>query len=394
MEQAQQKIESNREVKSISGKYTHIIKWGAVLTLVYFLLAAVSIIGNGFKIATGGAASQLFEFATNPVIALMIGVVATAAIQSSSTVTSIIVGLVAGGLPITMAIPMVMGANIGTSLTSTIVSLGHVREGEEFKRAFSAATVHDSFNVFAVLLILPIELLFHPLEHISFWLAAFFAGDVTVADVGVSNFNFISFAIAPVVNLIMWSSSLIYGMWQGIILIIFGVGIILFVVHSIGKILKRLMTGRALEIMNSAVGRGPISGIGAGSLITILVQSSSTTTALIVPMAGSGIMTMKQVYPFTLGSNIGTTITALLAATAITGPSAVLALQIALLHFLFNLLGILLIFSIPLLRNIPPTIAEYMAEVTQKSKWFVGAYILSVFFLVPLLVLGISKAFF
>jgi len=376
------------------GKYAPVIQWGAVITLVYLLLAAVSVIGNGFKIASGGAAAQLFEFATNPVIALMIGIVATATIQSSSTVTSIIVGLVAGGLPIAMAIPMVMGANIGTSLTSTIVSLGHVRDGEEFKRAFSAATVHDSFNVFAVVLLLPIELLFHPLENISLWLAGLVSGDAVMADVSVSGFNVISYAITPVVDMIMFSSSLLQGALQGIVLIVIGVGIILFVVHSIGKILKKLMTGRALEIMNTAVGRGPISGIGAGSLITILVQSSSTTTALIVPMAGSGVMTMKQVYPFTLGGNIGTTVTALLAATAITGPTAILALQIALLHFLFNVFAILIIFCIPLLRNIPPTIAEKMADMTQKNKWFVGAYILSMFFIFPLLALGISRALF
>lgn len=384
------------ETKSsgIFESYKHLIKWGAVAALVYLLLVAVSIIGDGFEIATGGAAAQLFEFATNPIIALMIGVVATAAIQSSSTVTSIIVGLVAGGLPMSMAIPMIMGANIGTSLTSTIVSLGHVRNGEEFKRAFSAATVHDSFNVFAVLLILPIELLFHPLEHASLWLAGFFSGDIAMADVGVSSFNIVSFAIAPLVNLIMWSSSLIQGIWQGIFLIILGVGLILFVVHAIGRILKRLMTGRALEIMNTAVGRGPISGIGAGTAITVLVQSSSTTTSLIVPMAGSGVMSMKQIYPFTLGGNIGTTVTALLAATAITGATAVLAFQIALLHLLFNVFAILLIFSIPFLRNVPPTVAEKMAEMTQKRKWFVGAYIVSVFFLLPLLALGVSELFF
>ncbi|PWN06008.1 sodium:phosphate symporter [Rhodohalobacter mucosus] len=372
-------------------KYKSALKWSAVLALIYLLLVAVSIIGDGFEIATGGAAARLFAFATNPIIALMIGVVATAAIQSSSTVSSIIVGLVAGGLPLTMAIPMVMGANIGTSLTSTIVSLGHVRDGEEFKRAFSAATVHDSFNLFAVFLILPIELIFHPLENLSLWLAGFMAGDAAVTGVEVSSFNFVSFALAPIVDLILWSSSVIQGTWQGIFLIFLGVALILFVVHSIGKILKMLMTGRALEIMNTSVGRGPISGIGAGTLITVLVQSSSTTTSLIVPMAGSGVMSMKQVYPFTLGGNIGTTVTALLAATAITGATALLAFQIALIHFLFNVFAIILIFSIPVLRNVPPAIAEKMAEMTQKRAWFVGAYIVTVFFFIPLLVLGISE---
>jgi solute carrier family 34 (sodium-dependent phosphate cotransporter) len=383
--------------KSILKKFNHYgngAKWTAVMMLIYFLLVAVALIGDGFKISTGEAAAQLFAFATNPLIALMVGVVATAAIQSSSTVTSIIVGLVAGGLPLSIAIPMIMGANIGTSLTSTIVSLGHARDGDEFERAFSAATVHDCFNVLAVLLLFPIELMFHPLENASLWLAGFFASDIASADVNVSSFNIISIAIAPSVNAFMWVTGIMDGAWQGIILILIGICMILYVVHSIGKILKKLMTGKALKILNNAVGRGPISGIGAGGIITVLVQSSSTTTALIVPMAGSGVMTMKQVYPFTLGGNLGTTVTALLAATAITGPTSIIAFQIALLHLLFNLFAILLIFSIPFLRNIPPTTAEKMAAITQKNKWFVGAYIVTLFFLIPLCTLGISEVFF
>lgn len=382
---------------NISGKFDHsgnLIKWIAVSALIYLLLVAVAMIGDGFKISTGAAAEQLFSFATNPVIALMVGVVATAAIQSSSTVTSIIVGLVAGGLPMAIAIPMIMGANIGTSLTSTIVSLGHVRSGEEFERAFSAATVHDSFNVLAVLLLFPIELMFHPLENASLWLAGFFAPDIAAAGVSISSFNIIAIAIEPPVNAFLWITGALVDVWQGLILIFAGIALILFVVHSVGKILKKLMTGRALELLNSAVGRGPITGMGAGGIITVMVQSSSTTTALIVPMAGSGVMSMKQVYPFTLGGNLGTTVTALLAATAITGSTAILAFQIALLHLLFNLTAILLIFSIPFLRNIPPNIAEEMASVTQKNKWFVGAYIITLFFLVPLTVLGISELFF
>ena len=141
------------------------LSWLLVLALVYLLLAAVAGIGDGFKLAAGDNARELFAFASNPIIALVVGLVATAIFQSSSTVTSIIVGLVAGGLPLGIAIPMVMGANIGTSLTSTLVSLGHVRNGEEFRRAFAAATVHDSFNLCAVAILLPLEILFQPLLH-------------------------------------------------------------------------------------------------------------------------------------------------------------------------------------------------------------------------------------
>lgn len=110
---------SNRPTKAATS-------WLMVIGLVYLLITAVGTISAGFKIATGGQAKELFAFATNPFLGLIIGTMATALIQSSSTVTSIIVALVAGGLPIAVAVPMIMGANIGTTITNTIVSLGHV----------------------------------------------------------------------------------------------------------------------------------------------------------------------------------------------------------------------------------------------------------------------------
>ena len=126
-----------------------LFNWMSVIVLVYLILVAVGAISHGFKDFSGGAegAAQIFAFANNPFVALLLGILATALVQSSSTVTSVIVGLVAGGLPIGMAIPMVMGANLGTTITNTIVSMGHVRDRAEFRRAFAAATVHDFFNL-------------------------------------------------------------------------------------------------------------------------------------------------------------------------------------------------------------------------------------------------------
>ena len=366
------------------------LEWVSATLLVYLLLTAVGIIGDGFKIASAGRAEQLFLFASNPLIALITGIVATSLIQSSSTVTSIIVGMVAGGMPINIAIPMVMGANIGTSLTSTIVSLGHIRDGEEFKRAFSAATVHDSFNLFAVAILLPLELIFSPLQKASaIFSSVFIAGSSS----GLTQVNLLGMILKPSSEAISSSVAWLPGIWSGIMLIVIGVTLILFVVRAIGNVLKKVMVGRAREIMHKTIGRGPISGMSAGGIITILVQSSSTTTALIVPMAGSGLFSLKQVYPFTLGGNLGTTVTALLAAIAITGPLAGLALQIALVHLFFNLFAIVLIYSIPFLRNVPIYMAEYLALLAQRNKLYVIAYIAGVFFLGPLTILGISRIF-
>ncbi|MBC55237.1 MAG: sodium:phosphate symporter [Gammaproteobacteria bacterium] len=362
--------------------------WLLVILLIYLLLAAVGAIGDGFKSASGDNARELFSFASNPLIALVVGLLATALIQSSSTVTSIIVGLVAGGLPISIAIPMAMGANIGTSLTSTLVSLGHVRNGQEFRQAFAAATVHDAFNLLAVFILLPIEILFRPLERASLVFAELLVSDSSVS---MSDFNVMKMLLAPAGDVLNAMTAWLPGILSGLALIALGIALILFVVTKIGKILRLLLVGKAKDIMHSAVGRGPLAGIASGTVMTVLVQSSSTTTALIVPLAGTGVFTIRQVYPFTLGANIGTTITALLAATAIHGPMAVLALQIALVHLFFNLAAILVIFGTPVLRDVPIWIAENLARLAQINKLYVIAYIAGVFFVLPLVAIGIGR---
>ena len=365
-------------------------QWLGIAFLVYLLLVAVGMIGSGFKLAAGPQAKELFEFASNPITALVIGVLATALIQSSSTVTSIIVGLVAGGMPVEIAIPMVMGANIGTTVTNTIVSLGMMRQGDDFKRAFAAATIHDFFNVLSVIIFLPLEVMFGVLEKMGAFLATLLVGGESMS---VKGFNFIKPLVKPPLNLLKETfhgiglSDLIVG----VALIVMGITLIFFVITAIGKILKVIMVGKAKDILHKAVGRGPISGITSGTLITVLVQSSSTTTSLIVPLAGSGVFNLRQVYPFTLGANIGTTITALLAATAITGVNAIFALQIALIHFLYNLIGVLVIYTIPPLRDIPIKAAEILSTLAQRNKLYVAGYMLLVFVIIPLILIGTSE---
>ncbi|QHQ33838.1 Na/Pi symporter [Algicella marina] len=361
------------------------MEWVAVAALVYLLISAVSVIGTGFKTATGGHAEELFAFATNPFAGLVVGTVATALIQSSSTVTSIIVGLVAGGLPVEVAVPMVMGANIGTSITNTIVSLGHVREKKEFARAFSAATVHDFFNLFSVVIFLPLEIMFGLLEGLGKAMASVFA----VEDASMGGLNFVKAATAPVVDLIKGIAHTMGDTMGGIFMIVLGVALIFLSIHFIGKLLKQLMVGKAREIMHTAIGKGPVSGIASGTLVTVLVQSSSTTTSLMVPLAGSGAFGLKQIYPFTLGANIGTCITALLAATAVDG-NTVAALQIAFIHLTYNVLGVLVIFGLPFLRYLPVRAAEWLGLTAAENKFIALAYILGVFFVIPGLCLGVT----
>jgi len=356
------------------------LQWVLVALLVYLLIAAVGMIGSGFKAATKGHAVELFEFATNPFMALVIGIVATSMIQSSSTVTSIIVGLVAGGLPVDTAIPMIMGANIGTTVTNSIVSLAHVKHGKAFRRAFAAATVHDFFNLLAVAIFLPLEIMFGFLEKLSDNIAHFMIGGENLS---VKGLNFIKPAIKPLINLFQEIAAFISQPGAAAILVVFGIFLIFLSITLISRVLKKLMVGRARKMLHTAIGKGPVTGIFSGTVITVLVQSSSTTTSLMVPLAGSGIFRLKQIYPFTLGANIGTTITALLAATAVSGPTAVLAMEIAIVHLLYNMFGVVLIYGFEPLREIPLKGAMTLARLAEKSKIYALSYLLGLFFVLP-----------
>ena len=366
-----------------------VVPWLIVLVTVYVLLVAVGAIGVGFRQLCGGreGVESLFVFATNPFVGLVLGILATALIQSSSTVTSIIVGLVAGGLPIGVAIPMIMGANVGTTVTNTLVSIGHVRRPKEFKSAFAAATIHDSFNLLSILIFLPLELAFGILEKLSGTVGHFIENIETI---DASGNGIVKIVIGSGTRFLESLTSFLPDRWAGSVQIILGVALILISIMILGKVLKSVFVGKAQRFLQAAVGKGSVIGIGSGALVTVLVQSSSTTTSIIVPLAGSGVISLRQVYPFTLGANIGTTITALLAATAITGPTHAVAHQIAIAHFLYNTLGVIVIFGIPWLRKIPMVCAEWLADTASERKIWAVAYVLGLFFAIPCALVALS----
>nr|WP_136250646.1 Na/Pi symporter [Ningiella ruwaisensis] len=364
------------------------LRWAVLLVLVFAMLAAVSLIGGGFKTATQDHATALFEFAANPIMGLIIGMVATALIQSSSTVSSIIVALVAGGLPIHIAIPMMMGANIGTSITNTIVSLGHIGNKQEFQRAFNAATVHDFFNIFAVCIFLPLEMAFGFLESLSAAMVSLFTLG-SAAEVG--SFNPVKFVISPFVDSIKALTGALPYMYDGLARIVLGLGLIILSITWMGRVMKSLMVGRARLILERSLGAGSVAGIASGTAVTVLVQSSSTTTSLMVPLVGNGIVTARAIYPFTLGANIGTCITAIIAALAVEGVNAIFALQIAFVHFCFNVLAVALIYGLAFLRELPPKLSYQLSLKVAEQKLYGVGYIVGVFFIVPLMAILVLR---
>ena len=151
------------------------IKVILVILFLYLFLVSIGLMGAAFKGFGKGFAEGLLNTTSNSFIGLFIGILATSLVQSSSTTTSIVVGMVASGvLTIGNAVPIIMGANIGTTVTNTLVAIGHVTRREEFKRAIAGATVHDFFNLICVGIMFPLELATGFLQKLATYLAGVF----------------------------------------------------------------------------------------------------------------------------------------------------------------------------------------------------------------------------
>ena len=328
----------------------------------------------------GDFAENILTTTSNPFIALFIGILSTTIFQSSSTTTSLIVGMVSGGaLNLTGAIPMIMGANIGTTVTNIIVSIGHINRGNEFKRAFAAATVHDFFNVFAVIILFPIEIAFGLLEKTATGFGTLLFGSVSGNEV----FN------SPIKMAIKWGTKQLEAISfdNNVIFIIISVLLTFAMLYSIVKLLRSLVLHNIQKFFDQFIFKTAIRGILFGMLLTIMVQSSSITTSTIVPLAGAGVLTLRQVYPFTLGANIGTTVTAILAALTLN----MTALVAAFAHLFFNLYGILIIYLNPLFREIPIKMANWLSEVAIKNKFIPLIYLVCFFFLLPFIIIILGR---
>lgn len=362
---------------------TNALRGASVLLLVYGFLVSIRLMGGAFKAMGSETAQGLYEGISNPFAGLAVGILATVLVQSSSTSTSTIVGLVGqtGGtaLPLKTAIPMIMGANIGTTITNTIVSMGHIRQGGAFRRAFAAATVHDFFNLILVAVMLPIEVATGFLEKTATSLSTSLAGDSSV-----------KFA-NPVKDAVKAGSKPIISALEGLgleggalslVLIAVALGLMAISLVQITKNMRVLISGKLEQAMNRVLGRSGMLGILVGAILTISVQSSSITTSLLVPMCAAGILSLKNAFPIMLGANIGTTVTGLLASLATDKPGG---LTIALVHTLFNVIGVLVVYPIPALRNIPIRLARSLAIRAQRNPLWVGIYVLGVFVMTPFL---------
>jgi sodium-dependent phosphate cotransporter len=355
-----------------------------VVALLYLFLVGVKGLETGIKELGSGFTDTLFEGVSNPLAALFVGILGTVLVQSSSVTTATIVGLVAAGtVSVESAVPMVMGANIGTTVTNTLASLGYLRRSSEFRLAFAGATMHDFFNLLTVLVLLPIEIATGFLSRWAIDLAGLLrenaAIDFTKPDSPIK---------AAVKAPITWIKDFVEGVTTsetviGSVVLIAGLVMIFFALAFITRNMRLLVLSRIERSVNAVLGRGGgLPAMVLGLVITVSVQSSSITTSVLIPLIAAGVLSLQNAFPVTLGANVGTTVTALLASLATDGNAG---LAIALAHTMFNLLGILIWYPLPRLRVIPVRLAERLAVMAEVRKSLVLVYVVGGFILVPLI---------
>ncbi|MFC1724122.1 Na/Pi symporter [candidate division KSB1 bacterium] len=352
--------------------YKTLLRIFFLLFSIYLFFLSITLLGNSLKFLGEGFAENLMITTSSPFIGLFIGILCTSIIQSSSTTTCILIGIVSGGaISVENAIYIVMGANIGTTVTNGLVSLAHISRNQEFRRAFSASVVHDFFNIMAVIIIFPFQYFTNFLGKTAGYLGNLFenAGGLKFA-------NPIKVITEPVNGVIENLAS-----QNGILLIIISLFILFFALRNMVKTIKKLVIDKVENLFDKVIFNTPIRAFLFGLVLTAVVQSSSITISLVIPLAGAGVLTLYQVFPYALGANLGTTVTALLAACASNNISAIV---VAFAHLIFNFTGILVIYPF---RKIPIFLAKKFAEKSTEKKYFVIAYIITLFFIIPVLLI-------
>jgi len=378
-------MENNLETEKLAPSDTR--HWKPVLlNTVYILLALLTFLFTlDLMIASlqhlGSDAAEIIILATsNPFTGLFIGLLVTAIIQSSSATTSMVVALVASGsITLEGAIPILMGANVGTTITSTIVSLGFITKKKEFRRAVTIGTYHDFFNILTVLILFPLEYYFGFLSGLAqFFASAFFSEPLGLAQ---KQFNLTGDRFGIIINLIVTTID------NGFILAVLSIAMLFGSILFFRKVLSRTLGFGSQERFQQFFFKSPMKSFMWGLLTTAAIRSSTVTTSLVVPLVAKKVVRIKSAYPFILGANIGTTITAFIAAMF----NSNAAISIAIAHFLFNLIGVLIFFPIPYLNQLPIKLADRLGRFTLKYRLVGFLYVLLTFFFIPFSLIYFNK---
>lgn len=351
-----------------------------ILGALFIFLFALDLMISSLQHLGKTAAETIILATSNPFTGLFIGLLITAIIQSSSATTSMVVALVASGaITLEGAVPIIMGANVGTTITSTIVSLGFITRKKEFRRAVAAGTYHDFFNILTVVILFPLEYYFGFLSGLSGSLAALLFNQ----PIGPSkpNFSLLGSGFSPVINF------LVSNIGNGFLLALLSFALLFGSILFFRKVLTKLLGFGSQDRFQKFFFQHPLKSFGWGLVTTAAIRSSSVTTSLVVPLVAKKVVKLKKAVPFILGANIGTTLTAFIAAMF----NSNTAISIAIAHFLFNFIGVLIFSFLPIAKDVPIRLASGLGRLTLKYRLVGFLYVILMFFFIPFSLIYLNK---
>lgn len=363
--------------KEIRGKLTWLLVVVSIFGLLLFIFS-IDLLSLSMGFLNSELADNIFLATNNPFIGLFIGILMTALVQSSSTISAMVVAVVASGtISLSQAVPLIMGANIGTTLTSNLVSLSYIMQRKSFKKAISAAVIHDFFNIITVMILFPLEMYFGFLSEIATFLTKPFLAGSSPG----SGFNPQRIFLRPLtLEVYSWIDSPLFWLLLSFVLLFLSI-------YLLSNLVYKSLISPKYKKVSKHIFINPYRAFGYGAFSTAAVQSSTITSSLIVTIVATGKVTVKKAFPFIIGANIGTTITAAIAALYQTDA----AISIAIVHFLFNFIGALIFLPFPAIRNIPVQMATLFGEKTVKTRLIGLTYILLTFFIIPFLLIYFNK---
>jgi len=353
-----------------------------IFAALFIFLLALDLMISSLQHLGASAAEMIIMATSNPFAGLFIGLLVTAIIQSSSATTSMVVALVASGsITLQGAIPIIMGANVGTTITSTIVALGFITKKKEFRRAVAAGTYHDFFNILTVLVLFPLEYYYGFLSGLSNYIAdTFFYHPIGTT----ARISFLGGGLGILVEMIVKVIN------NGFVLVVLSFALLFGSILFFRRVLSKIL---GLEAQTGQGGvqkfffQSPLKCFGWGLVLTAAIRSSTITTSLVVPLVAKKVIRLAQAVPFILGANIGTTITAFIAAMS----NSNIAISIAIAHFLFNFIGVLIFAFIPYVKTIPVNLAKGLGKLTIRYRLAGFMYILLTFFFIPFSLIYLNR---
>jgi len=359
-------------------QYSVFAKVAVIVLAMLLFFFALDMVVSALSQTVGYINDNLLSTALNPFIGLFIGLLVTALIQSSSTTSTMIVAMVAtGALSIEEAVPVIMGANCGTTLTSTLVALGFISKKRAFRKALEVGIIHDFYNIILVLVLFPLEYYYKFLSGLATYLSQFLFGDQ------------LENIIAPGKSVIGTGLTDKIFLWvgNGPLVLVLSFVLLFISIKFLAATIHRTVIGESKAKLRKFVFDKPVKSFSWGLLVTAAVQSSSVTTSILVPLAATDKIRLKNAFNFIIGANLGTTITAIIAA----GFSSQAAATIAIAHLLFNIAGAVIFMALPGLRRLLVDFVKKFSYAVTRSRLIGLAYIVIIFFLLPFLLISFNN---